>query len=111
VGNRAPNQIDIFGLVDCEALEKEINDYYTKINLIKDRGGYVEGLERQLERLENTWGRFCFPPPPPLGGPCPIPIMPEPTPPPSNTHNTDGIPPIWLLPLEECLEGLCLLAA
>jgi RHS repeat-associated protein len=94
VGNRAPNAIDSFGLIDCKALEDLINSLYTKIALISDRGGNVDQLEQQLERLENLWGRFCQPPPDqnPVKDPCPIKI---PTQPPPNSNNNTFNPPNW----------------
>jgi RHS repeat-associated protein len=95
VRNRAPNDIDSFGLIDCAALQQQIDSLYAKIATISDRGGSVSQLEVELERLENIWSRFCTPPPnpPAVTDPCPIKV---PTRPPSNSHNNDLNPPnLW----------------
>jgi RHS repeat-associated protein len=100
INNRAPNDIDIFGLIDCAALEQEIDELYTRISAVDDRGGNTQGLEERLERLENIWGRLCRPPPETPPGvelepdpdPCPINIdIPRGQPP--NTHNHEIDPP------------------
>ena len=102
VNNRAPNDIDIFGLIDCAALEQEIDDLYGRIATIDARGGNSQWVEERLERLENIWGRFCQPPPDPPPGlepapdPCPINIdVPKTQPPDTFNHRIDPPPINW----------------
>jgi RHS repeat-associated protein len=62
VGNRAPNETDFLGLVDCGALEQEIDDLEARLG----NGGYgnQQALERRIDALRNIWSRFCWKPPP-----------------------------------------------
>ncbi|HEX4121704.1 MAG TPA: RHS repeat-associated core domain-containing protein [Verrucomicrobiae bacterium] len=95
VRNRPPNEIDSFGLVDCAALQQQIDSLYAKVATIGDRGGDTAMFEEELERLENIWSRYCLPPPgpAPIPDPCPINV---PTQPPPNSHNSNLTPPnLW----------------
>ncbi len=119
VGNSAPNGSDILGLVDCKALEKEIDELEARLG----NGAYRnrQALERRIDQLENIYSRLCWTPPPPdpppgTPDPCTIKV---PTQPPPNSNNNQQhppigptVPPIVLIPIiEECAEALvCLLA-
>ncbi|HEY3915186.1 MAG TPA: RHS repeat-associated core domain-containing protein [Verrucomicrobiae bacterium] len=95
VRNRAPNEIDSYGLIDCAALEQQINSLYSKIAQVDSAGEDTAALEQQLERLESIWSRYCMPPPEPSPSPDPCPIK-VPTRPLPYSHNIDMAPPnLW----------------
>jgi hypothetical protein len=96
LNNRAPNTEDIFGLIDCAALEKTIDNMYEVRNLLEGRGGDWRRAEREIERLTSIWQRFCGPPPgggtpapAPKPDPCPIKVHVPPVQPP-DTYNHDA---------------------
>jgi RHS repeat-associated protein len=89
VRNHAPNEVDIFGLINCNDIAKQIDNLYSK--LAKNPPN-ARQLEQQLDRLESIWSRFCWKPPP-SSPRCPIKI---PIQPPSNGLNSTIKPPnLW----------------
>jgi RHS repeat-associated protein len=93
VKNRAPNETDILGLIDCDALEQQLKELNEKFGR---QGRPNRQLENQIDRLQSIWSRFCWKPPPdPPTAPdgCPTPSGPK-LPPHSQNHN--GNPPnLW----------------
>jgi RHS repeat-associated protein len=89
VGNRVPNDIDILGLIDCEALANEIDALEARFGREVRPNPW---LEKRIDRLNNIWSRYCSPPPT-NPDPCPIQV---PTQPPPNSNNNNFNPPnLW----------------